>query len=283
LREPNLLMTKMDPPLAILGSLWFYMTPQPPKPAMHDIVLGNWKASDKDVQAGYKGPAFGPTSLVINNECGGEDAATPGGGGENRRIKAFKWFSKYFGFRVEDSKYLTCKTMQVKFSDQWWVPVSYAVDWSSLGMQQSCNCTPVTYYATIPFFAPGYYPQKFVDLNEPNRQLCVKGLYENPRANQLSGSETCMRYPPNGVQPAAPPPTTPSSAPLNDGHGSAGAADQCASPGLIYADPESCQSFYTCDGAKIPRKTTCDKGLVFNPTLQVCDWAVNVKCNVKSH
>ncbi len=38
--QPNLIMTKMDPPLAIMASLWFYMTPQPPKPAMHDIILG---------------------------------------------------------------------------------------------------------------------------------------------------------------------------------------------------------------------------------------------------
>lgn len=43
LNEPNLLMTKMDPPLAIMASLWFYMTPQPPKPAMHDIVLGKFE------------------------------------------------------------------------------------------------------------------------------------------------------------------------------------------------------------------------------------------------
>uniref|UniRef100_A0A914X038 Glycoside hydrolase family 19 catalytic domain-containing protein n=1 Tax=Plectus sambesii TaxID=2011161 RepID=A0A914X038_9BILA len=40
LSNPNLVITKMDPPLAMLASLWFYMTPQPPKPAMHDIVLG---------------------------------------------------------------------------------------------------------------------------------------------------------------------------------------------------------------------------------------------------
>jgi hypothetical protein len=42
-QEPNLLMTKRDPPLAIMASLWFYMTPQPPKPAMHDIILGREK------------------------------------------------------------------------------------------------------------------------------------------------------------------------------------------------------------------------------------------------
>ncbi|PIO60864.1 hypothetical protein TELCIR_17631 [Teladorsagia circumcincta] len=29
----------MDPPLAMLASLWFYMTPQPPKPSMHSIVV----------------------------------------------------------------------------------------------------------------------------------------------------------------------------------------------------------------------------------------------------
>ncbi|CAK5087455.1 unnamed protein product [Meloidogyne enterolobii] len=38
--HPNLVLTKRDPPLALLASLWFYMSPQPPKPAMHDIILG---------------------------------------------------------------------------------------------------------------------------------------------------------------------------------------------------------------------------------------------------
>ena len=41
-------MTKTDPPLSVLASLWFYMTPQSPKPAMHDIVIGNWVSSDQD-------------------------------------------------------------------------------------------------------------------------------------------------------------------------------------------------------------------------------------------
>ena len=48
------------------------MTPQPPKPAMHDIVMGTWEPGPDNRAAGYKGPLFGPTSLVINNECGGE-------------------------------------------------------------------------------------------------------------------------------------------------------------------------------------------------------------------
>ena len=77
----------MDPPLALMASLWFYMTPQPPKPAMHDIVmgdllvylritrstfLGEWNSGEENKKAGYFGPMFGPTSLIINNECNGE-------------------------------------------------------------------------------------------------------------------------------------------------------------------------------------------------------------------
>uniref|UniRef100_A0A0N5ABC8 Glyco_hydro_19_cat domain-containing protein n=1 Tax=Syphacia muris TaxID=451379 RepID=A0A0N5ABC8_9BILA len=40
LENPNLLMTVNSPPLAMIASLWFYMTAQPPKPSMHDIILG---------------------------------------------------------------------------------------------------------------------------------------------------------------------------------------------------------------------------------------------------
>lgn len=110
LKEPNLIMTKTDPPLALMASLWFYMTPQPPKPAMHDIILGNWYAGAENEKAGYTGPIFGPTSLIINNECSGMDSTVPGGGGENRRIRAFQWFCKYFGVESGDERLLSCKS-----------------------------------------------------------------------------------------------------------------------------------------------------------------------------
>jgi hypothetical protein len=126
LAQPNLIMTHMNPPLAIMASLWFYMTPQPPKPAMHDIILGiqvlsgfyknfpnvgNWNAGATNIAAGYTGPIFGPTSLVINDECGGEDSTDPGGPGENRRIKAFIWFCGYFGVPTGAQNTLSCKSM----------------------------------------------------------------------------------------------------------------------------------------------------------------------------
>ena len=107
LNKPNMLVNRLDPPLAMLSALWFYMTPQPPKPSMHEVVemiylgrviqimqiiMGNWVPSERNHLAGYNGSVFGPTSLVINHECNGEDPRTrdtffPGKGGENRRIK----------------------------------------------------------------------------------------------------------------------------------------------------------------------------------------------------
>jgi hypothetical protein len=76
---------------------------------MHDIVIGNWNAGPQNAASGYSGAIFGPTSLIINNECNGEDAASPGGGGENRRIKAFKWFTKYFNVQPGADETLSCK------------------------------------------------------------------------------------------------------------------------------------------------------------------------------
>jgi hypothetical protein len=45
---------------------------------MHDIVVGNWNPGTKNQMAGYAGAIFGPTSLIINNECNGEDVGEPG-------------------------------------------------------------------------------------------------------------------------------------------------------------------------------------------------------------
>lgn len=60
-------------------------------------MIGAWNPSEHNRQAGYNGSVFGPTSLVINNECTGEERSIkhhdefyPGSGGENRRIKVSK-------------------------------------------------------------------------------------------------------------------------------------------------------------------------------------------------
>lgn len=63
----------------------------------------------KNRRAGYEGSVFGPTSLVINNECEGESSEEPGPAGENRRIKAFKWFCEQLGVEPGQERTLSCK------------------------------------------------------------------------------------------------------------------------------------------------------------------------------
>lgn len=196
LANPNLVMTKTDPPLAVLASLWFYMTPQSPKPAMHDIVIGNWISPDTDYQAGV----FGPTSLVINNECGGEDRSEPGGAGESRRIKAFKWFNKYFGVPTVHGteKTLTCKyfnkgqrfkfppTMP-KFAN---IGNSWDANWqTSWDTSKPCECVRQKYQGIIPAYDPLIMPH-MEELDMKNKKWC-ESLLQGGWRNQ-----NCAKYKP---------------------------------------------------------------------------------------
>ena len=94
LNHPNLIMTKMDPPLSILASLWFYMNPGAGVPAMHDVLIGNWHGYSGGGRQ-WEGSVFGPTSKIINNECGGEKFGSwwATGGPENNRIKGNSYFA----------------------------------------------------------------------------------------------------------------------------------------------------------------------------------------------
>ncbi|PIC27239.1 hypothetical protein B9Z55_019559 [Caenorhabditis nigoni] len=194
LNEPNLVMTKMDPPLAVLASLWFYMTPQPPKPAMHDIVMGNWNSGAKNQAAGYTGPIFGPTSLIINNECSGEDPTNPGGPGESRRIKAFKWFCGYFDAPTGPDETLSCKNMPVPL-DQIFYNLSYQPDWSSTWKEVPCTCAPASYGGLIYYYDPEYYPDSFVAQNDYNRLKCIASIYANPSMYSMDNKTSpCLNY-----------------------------------------------------------------------------------------
>ena len=53
------------------SALWFYMTPQSPKPSIHDVSTGFMVPTAADIAAGF-GPNFGVTTNIINGglECG---------------------------------------------------------------------------------------------------------------------------------------------------------------------------------------------------------------------
>lgn len=105
LQHPDLL--SKDPIVSLGSALWFWMTPQFPKPSCHDIITGNWIPTSKDIQNG-RFPGFGAIVNVVNGgvECGsGEDLAKT-----KYRYQYYLYFCKYF--QVSPGNNITCTTQK---------------------------------------------------------------------------------------------------------------------------------------------------------------------------
>lgn len=91
LNHPEMLV--QDPVLSFASAIWFWMTPQFPKPSCHDIMTGNWKPTANDLQKG-RIPGFGATVNVINGgvECGNGTELEKTG----YRYKYYLYFCQYF-------------------------------------------------------------------------------------------------------------------------------------------------------------------------------------------
>lgn len=82
-----------DPVLSFASAVWFWMTPQFPKPSCHDIMTGRWKPTENDLLKG-RVPGFGATVNVINGgvECGtGKDMEKT-----SYRYRYYRYFCNYF-------------------------------------------------------------------------------------------------------------------------------------------------------------------------------------------
>ncbi|GLT82557.1 hypothetical protein SLE2022_009210 [Rubroshorea leprosula] len=69
LNDPDAVAT--DATISFKTALWFWMTPQSPKPSCHDVITGQWTPSATDTAAG-RVPGYGVITNIINGgiECG---------------------------------------------------------------------------------------------------------------------------------------------------------------------------------------------------------------------
>ncbi|KAL5714681.1 chitinase [Ranunculus cassubicifolius] len=60
-----------DATISFKTAVWFWMTPQSPKPSCHNVIVGQWTPSPSDVAAGRL-PGYGTITNIINGgiECG---------------------------------------------------------------------------------------------------------------------------------------------------------------------------------------------------------------------
>lgn len=96
-----------DPVLAFVSAIWFWMTPQFPKPSCHDIMVGSWVPESQDSAKGRL-PGFGAVVNVINGgvSCGSslEEVKTV------YRYRYYQFFCDYF--EVPAGENISCTTQR---------------------------------------------------------------------------------------------------------------------------------------------------------------------------
>ncbi|MCG7408313.1 chitinase [Paenibacillus sp. ACRRX] len=69
LQQPELIVN--DGKLGFMTAILFWMTPQPPKPSAHDVLVGNWEPSESEISKGLTQAGFGITIMIINGSLEG--------------------------------------------------------------------------------------------------------------------------------------------------------------------------------------------------------------------
>jgi chitinase len=99
LHDPDLVKT--DGVISFLTALWFWMTPQPPKPSAHDVISGKWTPSANDANLG-RFPGFGMTINIIN---GGIECSKPTPPQVEDRVGFYRRFAEMLGVNLGDNIY----------------------------------------------------------------------------------------------------------------------------------------------------------------------------------
>jgi hypothetical protein len=99
LANPDLVKT--DGVIAFQTALWFWMTPQPPKPSCHQVMTGGWSPSDDDQNAG-RTPGFGMTINIIN---GGLECSIPTNDKVQDRVGFYQRFTQMLGVTMGEAVY----------------------------------------------------------------------------------------------------------------------------------------------------------------------------------
>ena len=106
LNNPDLVQN--DPVVAFKTAIYFWMTPQSPKPSAHDVMTGKWHPSAADKAAG-RTPGFGMTIDIVNGqiECNKGDNMP----NMNDRIGFYQHFLKLLG-TSDPNCMCSCGTMK---------------------------------------------------------------------------------------------------------------------------------------------------------------------------
>ncbi len=103
LTNPDLVTS--DGVVAFKTGVWFWTTPQAPKPSCHDVMAGKWTPSGADMAAG-RVPGFGMTINIIN---GGLECSQPTNAKVEDRVKFYQRYAQILN--VDPGPNLYCDQM----------------------------------------------------------------------------------------------------------------------------------------------------------------------------
>lgn len=86
-----------DGSLGFMTGIWFWMTPQPPKPSCHEVITGIWDPKPGTPNEKYNGN-FGLTIVIINNESGQSENGT---GAVSRRARYYRIFAQKMNANIQ--------------------------------------------------------------------------------------------------------------------------------------------------------------------------------------
>lgn len=166
LENPDLVA--QDGYTALVSALWFYMTPQAPKPSIHEIATRLYVPNAHD-EANGLGPHFGASTMVIN---GGLECTTSTGienWNSQKRINYYTEFLNYFGLPAESN--MGCATMKpfdTNSSSNY--PASLDKNWG-----EADTCKIVTWYTQYSIFRDTDYKRCVCSVWEPTLAGCLDG------------------------------------------------------------------------------------------------------------
>uniref|UniRef100_A0A452ZUG3 chitinase n=1 Tax=Aegilops tauschii subsp. strangulata TaxID=200361 RepID=A0A452ZUG3_AEGTS len=106
LGNPDLVST--DPVVAFKTAIWWWMTPQAPKPSCHAVMTDGWTPSTQERDAGML-PGYGMTTYIINGtlECGKGYGTAPA----KDRVRYYKMYCGILQVGYGDN--MVCKNMKL--------------------------------------------------------------------------------------------------------------------------------------------------------------------------
>ena len=99
--------------LAMASGFWFYMTPQSPKPSIHEVVVGFWSPNSVDLKNNFK-RGFGTTINIINGgvECGAKIMPQA-----QNRVRYYNFFASYLKLVTSSDEVMDCSAQPGGFPD----------------------------------------------------------------------------------------------------------------------------------------------------------------------